>query len=135
MKILLKHRLNLIILILLPVVINCNNDAEEYVWNCTDLAQTQWEGKIMINGEVEKITLSFNSIDEGYCYTNRSDNPECLFEYSIANRQINFFNIYGDSDKLLIDGLWSFQRSEKKEIKLVRIKSADHYDYLILSKK
>ncbi|MDH6307221.1 hypothetical protein M2451_002454 [Dysgonomonas sp. PFB1-18] len=112
-----------------------DDDSPDIVWNSKDLSQTIWEGTINIDGKEEKILLSFDSEQEGYCYSNREENLSCLFEYSIVDREIRFYNIYGDSDKLIVDGLWHFTISTKKNIQLQKIISAEKSDYLTLYKK
>lgn len=114
---------------------SCSSSDDIYGWTKEDLAETVWDGEIQVNNEKEKIRISFDSNSNGYCYLDRVDVPSCLFEYSMSENRIIFYNIYGDDDKLIISGTWNFITSEKRNLKLERITSFDTSDYLILKKR
>lgn len=114
---------------------SCSSSDDIYGWTKEDLAETVWDGEIQVNNNKEKIRISFDSSSNGYCYLDRADAPSCLFEYSMSENRIIFYNIYGDDDKLIISGTWNFITSEKRNLKLERITSFDTSDYLILKKR
>lgn len=111
------------------------DETTHYEWNSEELNQTIWDGEIQLNNQKEKITISFDSNSEGYCYLQREDIPSCLFEYSINKNKIIFYNIYGDKENLIINGSWDFSSSKKKNVTLERIISQDVKDYIILKKR
>ncbi|MBD3592524.1 hypothetical protein [Bacteroides sp. GM023] len=128
-------RIFLLFIMVGSLFVSCSKESsEEVAWNSNDLSRTLWEGKIVLAGVESFIVISFDSGIEGSCFSNSSKDESCLFEYSMVNKEVRFYNVYGDSDKLVINGLWHFLISEKNKIKLIRFDSEEERNYIILTR-
>lgn len=128
-------RFFLLFIMACSLCVSCSKESsEEDVWNFNDLSRTLWEGKIILAGVESSIVISFDSGIEGYCFFNSSKDESCLFEYSMVDKEVRFYNVYGDSDKLVINGLWHFLILEKNKIKLIKINSEEERNYITLTR-
>ena len=89
------------------------------------MVETVWEGRIIRDNIENKIVVSFVSKEDGFCYMNSDKTISCLFEYDMTNNEIIFSNIYDGDKNLIIEGMWHFDVSEKKRMRLIQFEAAD----------
>lgn len=101
------------------------DDSNDILWKPDTLVETVWEGRIIRDNIENKIVVSFVSKEDGFCYMNSDKTISCLFEYDMTNNQIIFSNIYDGDKNLIIEGMWHFDVSEKKRMRLIQFEAAD----------